>query len=169
MLFLVIAVVSVVALAAAGFRNGALRLEAVVSLAFVAYLSWFAVEALRRRVVRGALILSPHGIYHRSGSFDSFLPWDAAVSVTAGELDGQLITVTAYANAEPWIQRRSRMWKQPELKLAPHTAIRGMYLSVDPGLALTLRYYLDHADARQELATAQGVDRVRSGRVVVLR
>lgn len=54
-----------------------------------------------------------------------FLPWDSAISVTAGELDGQLITVAADENAAPQFHRRTRMWKQSELKLAPHMAIRG--------------------------------------------
>lgn len=58
------------------------------------------------------------------------------------------------------------MWKQPELTRAPHMAIRGMYLAINPALALhTLRYYLDQPGARQELATEVGVNRVRSGQV----
>jgi hypothetical protein len=113
------------------------------------------------------LILSPRGIYHRSWSFDNSLAWESAASVTAEEGDGQMITVTAYQNAEPQFQRRTRMWKQPELTLAPRMAIRGMYLSVNPALVLhTLHYYLDHPDARGELATEVGMNRVRDGRVV---
>lgn len=165
--FLVLAVVAVVGLASAGFRDGALLVAALVSTGFVVYLSWFVIEVLRKRVVRGALILSPRGIHHRSWSFDNFLPWDSAVSVTAGELDGQLITVVADENAEPQFDRRTRMWKQPELKCAPHMAIRGMCLAINPALAFhALRYYLDQPGARQELATEAGVNRVRSGRVV---
>ncbi len=165
-LFLVLAVGAVLGLAATGFRDAGLLVAALVSVGFVVYLSWFVIEVLRRRIVRGALILSPRGIYHRSWSFDNFLPWDSAVSVTAGELDGQLITVAADENAEPQFDRRTRMWKQPELKRAPHMAIRGMCLSINPALALhTLRYYLDQPGARQELATEVGVNRVRSERV----
>ncbi|MGH3866073.1 MAG: hypothetical protein ACRDQ4_08025 [Pseudonocardiaceae bacterium] len=167
--FFVLAVVAVVGLASAGLRDGALLVAALVSTGFVVYLSWFVIEVLRKRVVRGALILSPRGIYHRSWSFDNFLSWDSAVSVTAGELDGQLITVVADENAEPQFDRRTRMWKQPELTRVPHMAIRGMCLAINPALALhTLRYYLDQPGARQELATEVGVNRVRSGRVVGL-
>lgn len=169
-LFLIIAVVAVVGLASTRFRDGVLLVEALVSIGFVVYLSWIVIEVLRRRVVRGALILSPRGIYHRSWSFDNFLPWDSAVSVTADEFDSQLITVEAYENAEPRFQRRTRIWKQPELKLAPRMAIRGIYLSINPALALhTLRYYLDQPGARQELATEMGVNRIRNGRFVGLR
>jgi len=169
-LFLIIAVGAVLGLVATGFRDGVLLVAALVSVGFVVYLSWFVIEVLRRRVVRGALILSPRGIYHRSWSFDNFLPWDSAISVTAGELDGQLITVAAYENAAPQFHRRTRMWKQSELKLAPHMAIRGVCLSINPALAFhTLRYYLDQPGARQELATEVGVNRVRSGRVAGLQ
>lgn len=169
-LFLIIALVAVVGLASSGFRDAVLFVPALVSMAFVVYLSWFIIEVLRRRVVRGALILSPRGIYHRSWSFDNFLPWDSAISVTADELDGPLIRVAARGDAEPEFQRRTRMWKQPELKLAPHMAIRGTYLSINPALALhALSYYLAQPGARRELGTEAGVDRVRNGYVAGLR
>jgi len=169
-LFLIIALVAVVGLASSGFRDAVLFVPAVVSVAFVAYLSWFLVEVPRGRIVRGALILSPRGIYHRSWSFDNFLPWDSTVSVTAGDLDGPLIRIAAREGVEPVFHRRTCMWKQPELKLAPHMAIRGMYLSINPALALhVLSYYLAQPDARQELGTEAGVDRVRNGNVGGLR
>jgi hypothetical protein len=169
-IFLVIAVVAVLGLATTGFRDGVLLAETLVSVGFVVYLSWFVIQVLRRHIMRGALILSPCGIYHRSWSFDNFLPWDSAVSVTAGELNSQMITVVAYENAEPQFHRRTHMWKQPELKCAPHMAIRGVCLAINPALALhTLRYYLDQPGARQELTTEVGVNRVRSGRVAGLR
>lgn len=165
-LFLIMAAVAVVDVFTRGFHHGALLVEALVGIGFVIYLSWFVVEILQKRIARGALILSPRGIYHQSWSFDYFLPWDNAVSVTAGELDGQLITVVAHENTKPEFHRRTRMWKQPEVKLAPHMAIRGMYLSINPALALhTLRYYLDQVSSRQELTTEEGVNRIRSWRV----
>ncbi|MGB8961860.1 MAG: hypothetical protein WCC38_07890 [Pseudonocardiaceae bacterium] len=168
-LFIIIALVAVVGLASTGFRDAALFVPALVSMAFVVYLSWFLIEVLRRRVARGALILSPRGIYHRSWSFDNFLPWDSAISVTAGELDGPLIRVAAREDAESQFQRRTRMWKQPELKLAPHMAIRGTYLSINPALVLhALSYYLNQPSARPELGTEAGVNRVCNGNVAGL-
>lgn len=90
--------------------------------------------------------------------------------MTAGELDGPLIRVAARGDAEPEFQRRTRMWKQPELKLAPHMAIRGTYLSINPALALhALSYDLAQPGARRELGTEAGVDRVRNGYVASLR
>ena len=53
---------------------------------------------------------------------------------------------------------------QPEFTLAPHTAIKGKYISVNPALAFhALRYYLAHADTRAELRSDAAVNRARSG------
>lgn len=166
-LFVVIAVVTLLALAAPGPTDMSLVAQAAICLAFVAYLAWTLIEATRRRLTAGAVILTPSGVYHRSWAFDSYLPWDQAVSVSAGQPGGQWITLAAYGNAHPRIQRRSLLWKQPEYKLAPHTAIQGMYLAIDPGLAFhSLRFYHTNPAARAELGTDAAVRRVRNGAVL---
>jgi hypothetical protein len=136
---------------------------AVVCLGFVGYLGWTVAEMARHKLRAGAIALTPQGVRHRSWTFDSYLPWDQVVSVSAGLLDGQLITLAAFDNVHPMFHRRSRLWRQPEYRLAPHTAIRGMYLAVDPALALhTLRFYHENPAARVELGTDAAVRRVRS-------
>lgn len=141
----------------------------VICFGFVVYLCWTLVDIVTGRLAAGAVILTPSGIFHRSWAFDSYLAWDQAVSVWPGQLDGQCITVAARSDAAPRFQRRSRLWKQPEYRRAPETAIRGMYLAIDPALAYhTVRFY--HADpvARSELGTDAAVDRVRSAAVTCL-
>jgi hypothetical protein len=163
--FVIIAVVTVVALIEAA--DWGLVMQAVVMVGFAGYLAWFVTEVVRRRLVRGAVTLTRHGIYHRSWAFDSFLRWDQVVSVSAGRMDGQFITVASDDNAQPQVRRRSRFWQQPEYKLLPHTAVSGRYLSIDPALAFhALRFYATTPAARAELGTETAVQRVRAGRVL---
>jgi hypothetical protein len=167
--FVVIAAITLVAVAVTRAGELGLVIQAVICVGFSAYLLWTLTEIVRKRLTRGVVMLTPHGVYHRSWAFDSFLSWEQAVSVSAGQLDGQLITLAAYDNARPPVRRRSRIWKQPEYKLAPHTAIRGMYLSVDPGLAFhTLNFYHANPRARAELGTEAAAQRVRSGNVLTV-
>lgn len=162
--FTVIAVVTLVALTNADAGNPALDIQAVVCLGFVGYLSWLFIEVGRKRLTTGAVVLTPQGVYHRSWAFDSFLPWDQTVSVSAHDLDGQVICVVAYDNSRPQFNRRSKMWKQSEYKRAPNTVIRGMYLSIDPAMALhVIRYYHASPGARAELGSESALRRVQSG------
>ncbi|SDQ90313.1 hypothetical protein [Actinopolyspora saharensis] len=126
------------------------------------YLLLLVVEALRGGLSRGALALAPSGVHHRSWAFTSFFAWDSIISVSAGTTGGQLITTAVYDNSTPYFHRRSRLWKQPELALAPHMGVQGMNLSVDPALAYqALRYYHEHPEMRAELGRQAGVDRIR--------
>lgn len=167
LLFGIIASVTLVALIGTGARDPILVIQAIVSLGAAAYLCWFVTEVARKRFAIGRVALTPDGIYHRSWAFESFLPWEQVLSVSAGQLDGQLITLTTYSNAQPHFRKLSQMWKQPEVKLAPHTAILGRYLSIDPALAIhTLTFYYEHPQARSELGTEAAVERVRHGDVL---
>ncbi|PRW65231.1 hypothetical protein [Actinopolyspora mortivallis] len=134
----------------------------VASGAATLYLLLLVVEALRGGLGRGVLALAPTGVYHRSWTFTSFFPWDSIISVTAGTSGGQLITTAVYDNGTPCFHRRSRLWRQPELSLAPHMGVQGVNLSVDPALAYhALRYYHRYPDARAELGSQAGAERIR--------
>lgn len=151
--------------AVAALVGGTAIVAAVVCLGFVCYLGWTLIEMARHRLRLGAILLTPDGVWHRSWAFDSYLPWDQAVSVSVGSLDGQLITLAAFDNVHPMFDRRSRVWRQAEYRLAPHTAIRGMYLAIDPALALhALRFYHENPAARVELGTTAAVLRVCGGK-----
>lgn len=162
--FLIIAVATLVAVAGAGTGSPAMLIQLLVCLGFVASLAWLLTEVARKRLMNGAVILTPRGVHHRSWAFDSFLSWDQASSVSARELDGQVIAITASGDAVPEFRRRSRTWKQPELKLAPNSIIRTMYLAIDPATAFRIiRYYHTNRAARAELGTESAVRRVHSG------
>jgi hypothetical protein len=163
--FAAIAVASVVALTDEFY--GGLAFQSVVMLGFSLYLARFVVDVARKRLVRGSVVLTPNGIYHRSWAFDSFLTWEQIESVSAGRTGGQLISVTTEDDAEPQVRSRSLFWKQPEYKQLPHTAISGRYLSIDPALAFhTLRFYGTTPEARPELGTDTAIQRLRDGDVV---
>lgn len=167
MLFLfstAIAVVAIIALLAAG-TDVRLWFMVIVFGGISVSLGWALVQMVMMRLCRGAVVLTPTGVRHRSWTFETYQLWDGTVSVSAGQMDGQLINLAAFTNKATQVARpRIGLSKQPEYKLAPHTAIRGMYLAVDPGLAYyTLRFYHENPVARAELGTGTAIQRVRSG------
>ncbi|MPY79349.1 MAG: hypothetical protein GEV04_12845 [Actinophytocola sp.] len=163
-LFLFVAVVAVIVVV--GDPDAAMVITMAVSLGFAGYLGWTLVEMSRKRLLRGDVVLTKQGVWHRSWAFESYQPWDGTASVSPGDMKGQLITLARVSNSQPHIVRRSRIWNQPEYKLAPHTAIRGLYLAVDPALALhALRFYHENPAARAELGTEAAVRRLQAGGV----
>jgi hypothetical protein len=145
--------------------------EALVQLGITGlatgYASCFVVDLLRRRLRRGAVVLSPAGVYHRSWSFDSFFPWESVLFVDGGEADGPLVELAVISGRGSWFRRLSKLWKQAELAFDPNMAVQGKWLSVDPALLYwALRYYHEHPEARGELAGTAGVRRLRGGAVL---
>ncbi len=125
---------------------------------------WFLVDLVRGKLARGLVALSSEGIYHRSWSFRGFLPWEGVAFVRATQADGPTIAIPTFAVPGSWCERTSRAMKQVEWKFAPHVAIRGQWLSVDPALLYhALCYYHEHPDARAELSAERGVQRLRAG------
>ncbi len=128
------------------------------------YAVWFAFELLSSRWSRGLVALSIEGVYHRSAVFRSYFPWEAVAEISAIDNNGPYITMAVREGADSWFERTSRLWRQEELTFAPHMAVRGRWLSVDPAIVYyELIYYRDHPIARRELGTTVGVDRLRSG------
>lgn len=131
----------------------------------------------RRRLVRGAVFLSPTGVVHRTWGADTAIGWDEVFAVTPEERTvataygngppAQLIRLTPYANATATYLPRSLFWR-PLRKQADHTPlISGTVLGVNPALVYhTLRFYHRHPDARAELGTDAAVRRVRAGQVL---
>jgi hypothetical protein len=130
-------------------------------------LGWAIVQLIDRRVVKGCLVLCPDGIYHRSYTFEHFVPWHCVVDVSADELRGPVIVAKVLSAEGISVRRTSRMGRQWEFKLLPFVVVPGRYLAVDPGLAYhAVRYYESHPGARAELATRAGEDRVRGGNLL---
>ncbi|SDP56195.1 hypothetical protein SAMN04487905_105218 [Actinopolyspora xinjiangensis] len=166
-LFGFFATISLLIITDDGSGDGSMILLFVASGTATLYLLLLVVEALRGALSRGVLALAPTGVYHRSWAFTSFFSWESVISVTAGTTGGQLITAAVYDNSTPYFHRRSRMWRQPELSLAPHLGVQGVNLSVDPALAYhALHYYQRHPEMRAELGSQAGVDRIRSANLI---
>lgn len=126
------------------------------------------VEGLRGTVSRGELLLSPDRIRYRTFSYDVDVDWAAVqrVSVAGGDgLQIVLLTDGPRLHAHSWLLRPSRTARAQAVE--GRLVLRGLWLSVDPALALhTLRYYHAHPDARVELGTGAAVYRVRCAGVV---
>jgi len=127
---------------------------------------------LRGRIRRGAVILTPEGVTHRSWTFDIETRWAEVIAVLPGGGRENHVLVTAAApsgtSRSGRLTVRSKAWREPEMRLAPHVAIRVADVSVDPVLLLhTLRFYAERPDMRHELGSQAGVDRIRRGDVVV--
>ncbi len=131
------------------------------------YCLWFVIEMASGRLARGRIVLGPHGIYHRSLTFEHFAPWDTVHMVTAEDVGGPLIVAKAFPSDDTRVRRTSRVGKQHEFQLLPYVAVRGRSLAVDPAvLYRALRYYHAHPEARAELTTDAGLRRIRSGNLL---
>ncbi|MGH3902959.1 MAG: hypothetical protein ACRDTE_01980 [Pseudonocardiaceae bacterium] len=145
-------------------RDAATVVILVLGGVAVVYALWFAFDLLSSRWSRGLVALSPEGVYHRSVVFRSYFPWEAVTEISAIDNNGPFIAMGVRDGADSWFERTSRLWRQEELAFAPHMAVRGRWLSVDPAIVYyALIYYRDHPVARRELDTTVGADRLRSG------
>jgi hypothetical protein len=127
---------------------------------------WFFIGVVSGRLVggRARLVLSPDGIYHRSYTFEHFVPWRTVFAVSAEEFRGPLIVARTFESKE--IRTRRTIWArlQDESGYLPDLMVRGRQLAVDPAVAYhALRYYYAHPEARAELLTPDGEQRIRSG------
>lgn len=164
--FAFLAAISGLALVADGSWSIGSAIAVVAFTAAAAYLAAFCLQGVSGRLGLGYVALSPEGVFHRGWTFRAYAPWDNVIAVEAAELDGPLIHVIVSVGGGPWVERTSRLWKQAELALAPSLAIRGRWLSVDPALLYhALRYYHAHPEARPELASPAGVQRLQEARL----
>ncbi len=133
------------------------------------YFLWIVVDMASGRLARGRVGLSPDGIYHRSLTFEHFVPWHAVNTISAEDISGPLIVTKVAASDHTQVRRTSWIGKQQEFKLLPYGAVRARSLEVDPAVLYhTLRYYHAHPGARPELATDAGLRRIRTGDLLEL-
>lgn len=164
-----IAIAGWVLVAADGASGGILILPLLASGATL-YMLWFIIDGFREKLTRGAVALTPSGVYHRSWAFTSFFAWDKTLGVEAEDvrqLPAVRVGYREHRNRKQHMTRHSRVWKQPEWKQAPDLVIIGTYLSVDPVLLYhALQYYFEHPEQRTELGTEAGVERLCRADVV---
>jgi hypothetical protein len=137
-------------------------------LVWVGWLFWVLVEIIGGRIGRGRLVIGPNGIYHRSHTFEHFVPWDAVVAVHAVQSrGGPLVMVSTVPSGKSYTRRTAWLGKQDEFKLLPYVVVRGDFLAVNPAVAYHgLRYYHAHPEARAELLTSVGEHRFRTGSIL---
>lgn len=131
------------------------------------YCLWIVIEMASGRLARGCVVLSPQGIYHRSLTFEHFAPWCAVHTVSAEDVSGPLIVAKASPFDHTRVRRTSWAGKQQEFQLLPYMAVRGRSLATDPAVLYhALRYYHAHPEARPELATDAGLQRIRTANLL---
>lgn len=134
----------------------------VVALLVCGYLLWCVIDLVRGRLGVGFVGLTPRGIYHRSWAMCAYLPWEDVVDVVPADARGPLIQVVAAANTSGWVRRTSAAWRQGELAFAPHLAVQGRFLAVEPELLYrAVSFYHHNPTARSELGTEAALTRLR--------
>jgi hypothetical protein len=136
----------------------------VVGTAAALYGAWFILEVARGKIARGGVVLSPSGVGHRSLFHEEFVGWRDVLDVVPGYDRGPIIALVAAPHA---VRRRLTTRLALRRRLPPGVVeIRGTTLAVDPALLLhALTYYRARPDARSELATSVGLQRISGGRL----
>jgi hypothetical protein len=143
-------------------------ISVAISVAGALFCLWLFAEFTTGRIVKGYLMLTPGGIYHRSHTFEHFVPWDTVFDVSAVELhSGQFIAVKVLPSEDTRVRRTHWIGKQEEFRLLPLLVVRARSLAADPAVAYhALRYYFAHPEAREELLMPAGEQRIRTGNLV---
>lgn len=137
----------------------------VVSLPFAL---WFFFEVLRGGVARGQLLLTPRGIHHRGMVQQEFVAWDDVFAVAAVNRRGLPVILVLvepgrleWAATSSWSIGRKR---GGPTDLTPILELWVYLFPVNPVLVYhALEYYRTRREARAELATGAGVQRIRTG------
>ncbi|WP_162830054.1 hypothetical protein [Amycolatopsis palatopharyngis] len=135
---------------------------AVVFGAIGLFFATYFVQIARKRIARGHLLLTPHGLEHRSWGYESQLPWNSVMHVSALNGDGPEVWIRGSDNH--FARRRTaKLWggKPPR---AAGLALQGKSLGVDPALVYyMISYYLAQPSARAELGTEAAIRRAQAG------
>ncbi|MGK5684861.1 hypothetical protein [Actinoplanes sp. URMC 104] len=114
-----------------------------------AYLLWFLFTVAR--LAPGRVVLTPSGIYHRSLTFEHFVPWWAVTEVVADQEIHPVIAVKAY-QAEG--TRRAGRFGTYEGQYFPIMVIRAYRLGANAVPAYeALHHYFHHPDDRARLSS----------------
>jgi hypothetical protein len=126
---------------------------AVLALALAAVIGWFAAVVLR--LAPGRLVLTPDGIYHRSLTFEHFVPWYAVYDVTAESGPGPMLVVKANPADGTRVRRYSGRLGTHAARLLPFVAVPAYWLGANAGRAYRATdHYFRHPDRRPELSSA---------------
>jgi hypothetical protein len=140
-----------------------------VAVAVVAALiAWFLVTVVR--LAPGAVILTPSGVWHRSLTFNQFVPWQDITQVMSGRIGVPVIVAEATPAPDIRIRRYTGRFGTRELRYLPSVVVNAYWLGADPtSVYHALSYYQAHPELCAELATPDGLRRIAEGRAVRAR
>jgi hypothetical protein len=134
------------------------------ALAFGAIGLFFAtyfIQIIRKKISLGQLLLTPHGLEHRGWGYESRLPWDGVMHVSALNGDGPEVWIRGSDNQVEQ-HRTAKLWGGKPPRTAG-ISLQGKSLGVDPALLYYMvNYYLTQPDARAELGTDSATQRAKA-------
>jgi hypothetical protein len=141
---------------------------AVITTALAVGMGWFLVTMLRR--APGSIVLTQAGVHHNGLTFTHFVPWHSIVGVAAEWLNTPIILIRAVPAEDTRVRRHAgRLGSAAELRFLPYLVAFTYWLATNPATAYhTLAYYHTHPDQRPELATPAALNRITSGRTMMM-
>ncbi|WP_250002096.1 hypothetical protein [Actinoplanes sp. M2I2] len=121
---------------------------AAIAAASAGWLLWLLILVVR--LAPGRVVLTPTGVYHRSLTFEHFVPWWAVTEVVADQEAHPVIAVKAYPSEGT---RRSGRFGTYEGRYLPIMVIRSYRLGANTLPAFqALHHYFHNADQRAQLS-----------------
>jgi len=149
------------------FTNQPTQFWAVSFFLMGAGFTWLLIQTALRRNQRGAVILTPKGVLHRTGFADFYLPWENIAQISAARSDNQVIKIVAIPNTQPHITVHTWLanFKQPST--TQQFEIPGIRLTLNSALLLHVLFFYHAAPPsfRAELATEAAVNRIRGNNI----
>jgi hypothetical protein len=112
---------------------------------------WFLVVVLR--LAPGRIVLTPEGVFHRSLTFEHFVPWFAVYDVVAEAAEAPMLVVKAHPSDGTRVRRHTGRLGAYESQFLPFVVARAYWLGGNAVPAYqALAYYFRHPDRRADLA-----------------
>ncbi|MDT4991064.1 MAG: hypothetical protein QOH97_956 [Actinoplanes sp.] len=126
---------------------------AVISAIFSFVLGWIGVVFLR--LAPGRLVLTPDGIYHRSLTFEHYVPWFAIYAVSAEAGATPMLAIKAHPFDGTRLHGYTGRLGAFEATFFPFIVARTYWLGGHAAYAYQIAdHYFRHPDLRSELATS---------------
>lgn len=139
-------------IAVAGSSSG--WVFAVVCTLLSMFFVGFLVVVLR--LAPGRIVLTPEGVFHRSLTFDHFVPWFAVYDVVAEPAEAPMVVVKAHPSDGTRLRRYIGRLGAYESQFLPFVVARAYWLGGNAVPAYqALAYYFRHPDRRADLATPE--------------
>ncbi|GLY33349.1 hypothetical protein [Kineosporia sp. NBRC 101731] len=121
----------------------------VVCFVVAGFLLWLCLFIIRRG--RGALVLTPSGVYHRTGLTDQFTPWDTITDVRARNGPAPSFVIEFALTAD--LRARSSLGRLgDDVRTLPRIVCpAATFRSQTVPAYRTVRYYFENPDRRHKI------------------